>query len=224
MTKIALVIGATGLIGRHLTEQLADSGHYSRVIALVRRETAWSHSNIENIVLPDFAQLASRVQLLDLQHADAFSALGSTIKQAGSQARFRQIDYGYNLAFAQACHQAGAQHFLLVSALGADEGAMGFYNRVKGELERDIRALNFDQLSIFQPSLLLGEHSDPRLAEKIAQSALGWMKGVIPRAVRPIEGERVAAAMQRVASLAPIALAKPVQVYSNADMFKLTTE
>ena len=234
MTHKAIVMGSTGLVGQHLLRQLAESGDYSEVIAITRRNTLPDHPLIKPLLVTDFAQLAEALAHLDLQDADAFNVLGTTIKQAGSQAKFRAVDHGYAVSFARACLERGARHFLLLSATGANPHSKIFYNQIKGETERDIRSLGFLNYSIFQPSLLLGEHQDARLGEHLAQQAFAWVKGIIPPtfAYRPIEAERVAqsmavAAMSAAAqanSAAPQALAMREHLYSNVDMLALTLE
>jgi len=234
MLKKAIVIGATGLVGRQLMHALAASGHYDRIIAVTRRPEAYDDACIQPLLVPDFSQLDAALATLNLQGADAFSTLGTTLKQAGSKARFRQIDYGYTLTFARACLRQQATHFLLLSAAGASAQSMVFYNKIKGDIEQDIGALLFDRISIFQPSLLLGEHNDERFGEHLAQTAFGWVKPLIPAtfALRPIEADRVAQAMCQVAmtasqtpdTVARPTLALPARVYSNADMLKLTLE
>jgi uncharacterized protein YbjT (DUF2867 family) len=232
MLKKAIVMGATGLVGRHLLHALAASGHYAQIIAITRRPDGLDQAGIQTLIVPDFSQLDAALATLNLQGADAFSTLGTTLKQAGSKARFRQVDYGYTLTFARACLRQQAKHFLLLSAAGASAQSMVFYNQIKGEIEQDLSALHFNALSVFQPSLLLGEHADPRLGEYWAQRAFGVLKPLIPQtfSLRPIEAERVAQSMCQVAITTAMqdsprpTLALPVRVYSNADMLKLTLE
>jgi len=207
----AIVIGATGLVGHELLSRLLLSGHYQTIYAVVRKPEAESPTTsanaptrIEWIVTPDFTQLATRLASYDLTGADAFSALGSTQKQAGSKAAFYQIDHDYNLAFAEAVFQQGARHLLLVSAQGANPDSFIFYNKVKGELEADVSKIDFDFVSIFRPSLLLGERSnDKRLGEGLAQTIFNLSNPMIPApfSARPIEASRVALAMAQMAYL-----------------------
>jgi uncharacterized protein YbjT (DUF2867 family) len=122
-------------------------------------------------------------------------ALGTTIGKAGSQERFRAVDFGYPLACARLALAQGARHFLLVSSLGANPGSRAFYPRVKGELEAAVSALPFRSVSIFRPSLLLGPRREFRMGEKIAQR----LAFLFPPKWRAIEASDVAAAMLRVA-------------------------
>ena len=207
---VAVLIGATGLVGRQLVQQLLVSGHYRHIYAVVRKrfdlgvlETLTSATSFTWIEIPDFTQLKEVLGKYDFNDADAFSTLGSTQKQAGSKAAFYQIDHDYNLAFADITLQQGARHLLLVSAMGADVGSMVYYNRVKGELEQDVQRLNFEYCSIFRPSLLLGERQDTRLLEGVAQGFFQWGQNILPKTfyARPITALQVASAMCQAAHL-----------------------
>jgi len=96
---------------------------------------------------------------------DVFCCLGTTIKQAGSQENFRKVDYDYCLSLAMLGKQAGAEHYLLISAIGSSAKSLVFYSRVKGELEQAVSEVGYDRVSIFQPSFLAGLREDTRRAE-----------------------------------------------------------
>ena len=233
MQRTAIIIGATGLVGRSLLLQLASL--YQKVIVIARTQPKGMDSSMHFYQLKDFSQLSDCIKNLSLDACvDAFSCLGTTMKQAGDEVRFRQVDYENNLAFAKMCRAKGVQNFFLLSAMGADSGSRFFYNRVKGELEEAITALDFDQLAIFRPSLLLGKH-DKRPMETLVQTAYKLLKPIVPRKlpIRPIEAERVAMAMALVANSWHINqnFAKhtdrqnrlpKVKIYSNGDMLALT--
>lgn len=233
MQRTAIIIGATGLVGRSLLMQLASL--YQKVIVIARRQPKGMDDSMHFYQLKDFSQLSDFIDSLSLDASvDAFSCLGTTLKQAGSDDNFRQVDFDFNLAFAKACRDKGVGHFFLLSAMGADSGSRFFYNRVKGELEEAITALNFEQLAIFRPSLLLGKH-DKRPMETLAQTAYKLLKPIVPKKlpIRPIEAERVAMAMALVANNWHIneTFAKTtdrqnrlpkVKVYSNGEMLALT--
>ena len=186
------VVGATGLVGREAVLALLEAGGFARVLTLVRRPSGLSHPRLDERLI-DFETLSST---LSTEHADvAICCLGSTIKQAGSQTQFRHIDYDYALSFAQAARAAGARHFLVVSALGAKADSLVFYNRVKGELERDLAGLGFEALTIVRPSLLIGERSESRLGEKLAAPLMS----LLPKSVRGIEVKKVGRALAKLA-------------------------
>lgn len=192
--KTALVVGATGLIGNLLTHHLVESAAYDRVKVLVRRSLNWQHPQLQE-VLVDFDQLNG----LLVQGDDIFCCLGTTIKQAGSQAAFHKVDYEYPLAIAKAGLSNGARQFLLVSSMGANPQSAFFYNRVKGDVERDLIALNYPTLLVLRPSLLLGDRTESRLGERIGKHVMQFFSPVLPARYRPIEANTVAKAMLRLA-------------------------
>lgn len=200
MQRTALIIGATGLVGKSLLIQLASL--YQKVIIISRSPPKEFDEAMHFYQLKDFSQIYDFIDNLTLhQDIDAFSCLGTTLKQAGNEEAFRAVDYEYNLNFARACHKKGIQRFFLLSAMGANPNSRFFYSRVKGELEQAIIDIGFEQLAIFRPSLLLGQHTD-RPWENFAQTAFKMLKPIMPKnlSVRPIEAERVAMAMALVAN------------------------
>ena len=200
MSRTALLAGATGLVGSHVLQLLLADGAWTRVVTIGRRLIPQRHDRLEQRIV-DFASLT------DLPHIDdLFCCLGTTIKQAGSQAAFRRVDHDYVVALAQAGLHTGATQFLLVSAIGADPAARVFYSRVKGETEADVRKLPYRAIQILRPSLLLGERAEFRLGERIAMMAaplLSWLLVGRLRRYRPIQAAVVARAMTRIALEAP---------------------
>lgn len=188
----AWLMGATGLVGRETLAALLQDERFDRVLAIVRRPTGVSHARLAERMV-DFDRLEHELQ--GCSGDVAICALGTTIKQAGSQAQFRRVDYEYVLAFARAALAGGVQHFLVVTALGADARSRVFYNRVKGELEDALSALPFSSLTIVRPSLLLGHRDEPRLGERLAAP----LSRLLPRAYRGVEAGKVARALVRLA-------------------------
>jgi uncharacterized protein YbjT (DUF2867 family) len=187
---VAIVAGATGLVGQALVRQLAADHTWHEVRALVRH--ALPSELAGPTVVPvqvDYTRLEPPPLWAAADHV--FCALGTTMRQAGSAAAFRQVDFEYPVALARAARIRGARHFLLVSALGAAPASRVFYNRVKGEVEAAIAALGFRSVTIARPSLLLGQRTEPRLAEQ-----LGKVLGVLaPPRWRPVPAARVARAL-----------------------------
>jgi uncharacterized protein YbjT (DUF2867 family) len=198
----ALLAGATGLIGSHLLDLLLASATHAKVIAVTRRPLERTHDKLSNLVA-DFDKLEEAVRSSGPQVDEAYCALGTTIKKAGSKEAFRKVDFDYETGFARAAQAAGASKFALVSAVGADARSSIFYSRVKGEAEQAVRALDFASCHVFQPGVLLGHRAESRPGEQLAVTLtpvlnLG-LQGPLKK-YRGIEAETVAKAM--VAALA----------------------
>ena len=193
VAKHAVLVGASGLVGDRCLARLLDHPAYDRVTVLSRRPLALAHAKL-HIELVDFDGL----QWLGERCDDIFCCLGTTIRKAGSQENFRRVDHDYPLALARLGKAAGAQQFLLVSALGADAQSSVFYSRVKGETERDIAAIGLPKVSFMRPSILLGERREHRPGERagifVGQLIAPLLVGPL-RKYRPIQADDVAAAM-----------------------------
>jgi uncharacterized protein YbjT (DUF2867 family) len=168
-TKIALVAGGGGLVGGHLIQALLRAPEYSRVIALSRRALAVEHGKVANRII-NFATLEK--SLTGTKADEAFCALGTTIRKAGSEADFRKVDFDCVLSFARAAAQAGAQRLVVVTSVGANSDSKNFYLRVKGEIEDELRTLNFPATDVLQPGLLFGMRPEIRPLELAAQAAM----------------------------------------------------
>ncbi|HOP64517.1 MAG TPA: NAD-dependent epimerase/dehydratase family protein [Spirochaetota bacterium] len=166
----AIITGATGLTGSLLTKKLALAEEFRSVTALVRRVPGDKPGNVDYKRIK-FETIESEKFKGDI----AFSCLGTTIKAAGDREIFKKIDFGYNLDFAKACRKNGIEKFVLLSALGADPDSKIFYNRIKGELEREITLLGFKHLSIIRPSLLDGPRTEWRTGELIARRIMKFI-------------------------------------------------
>jgi len=187
-----LLAGATGLVGSHVLAQLLAAPECSAVVAPTRRALDVVHAKLDN-PLVDFERLP--VQAPWWQVDAAICALGTTMQQAGSREAFRRVDHAYPLAIARLARQHGASAFALNSAFGADTRSRLFYNRVKGELERDLQVLGFASLTLVRPGLIGGERAQPRAAERAAAFVLGMLGPLLPRRYRINPAARIAAAL-----------------------------
>jgi uncharacterized protein YbjT (DUF2867 family) len=160
--KIALVAGATGLVGGFLLKSLLDAPEYSRVYALTRRPYGREHPKLANRVVV-FGRMQEQLKGLIAQ--DAFCAIGTTIADAGSQEAFRAADVDAVILFARAARAAQATRFVVVSSVGASSQSKKFYLRTKGEMEEAVSDLGFASVDILQPSLLLGPRKSLRPLE-----------------------------------------------------------
>ncbi|MBB1385459.1 NAD(P)H-binding protein [Pseudoalteromonas sp. SG45-5] len=190
MTKTAILIGATGLVGNELLHKLLNSEHYTQVVTLSRRALPLTHAKLVNHVI-DFEKLTQYVEFF--KGDVLFSCLGTTRKQAGSTQAQRRVDVDYQFIAAQLAASNGVSHYCLVSSSGANAHSNSPYLKMKGELEQHIKALAFDKISIFQPSLLLGDREQFRVAEKIGSIILPVITQLpFLKRYKPITGKQVA--------------------------------
>jgi uncharacterized protein YbjT (DUF2867 family) len=192
---VLLLAGGTGLVGRELSQLLLAQSPTPTLHQLVRRKPAgadararWRVVNFDALPKLPAAQAA-------------YCCLGTTIKQAGSQAAFRAVDFDAVLAFANAARAAGVKHFAVVSALGANPSSTVFYNRVKGEMEAAVSRVGFDSVVIARPSLLSGDRAalgqPQRAGERIGLWLSAPFHSLIPKRLRPIRAQTVALGMWR---------------------------
>ena len=193
MAKTAVVVGATGLVGKELVEQLIHSDGFEKVVTITRRALEFASEKHNNHII-DFERLD---QYSELFKGDAlFSCLGTTKKQSGSIAAQRRIDHDYQLQVAQVAASNAIPHYLLVSSSGANAKSSAAYMKMKGELEDAVKQLPFKRISIFQPSLLLGNREKPRLGEGVAAYIMPLLcKLPFLQKYRPITGQQVACKM-----------------------------
>ncbi len=198
MKKIALVIGATGLIGKALVEKLLLRDDVAKVIALTRRPLIIDNSKFENHQI-DFASMDKHQA--HFENVDMlFSCLGTTKKQAGSIAKQRVVDLDYQYQAAKIGFQAGVSRYFLVSSSGAASSSLSPYLKMKGELEDRVLVLGFKRCVIFRPSLLLGDREEHRAGEFFAGKVMPLLAHVpLLKRYRPIQGSEVAAKMATVA-------------------------
>ena len=193
--KSAIVIGATGLVGRELLKQLNQIESCEKITAIVRHEDAELKSlkKVQQFILDDFLLLNDE----DANgYSHAFSCLGTTLKKAGSKQNFYNVDYEMNAHFADLFETTNT-HYLLISAMGANAQSKIFYNKVKGELENHIHSLNLKYVSILRPSLLLGERQEQRTLEDMTQKLYRKFSHLVPNTFKykPVTAEQVAHTM-----------------------------
>lgn len=193
--KSAIVIGATGLVGRELLKQLNQIESCEKITAIVRHEDAELKSlkKVQQFSLDDFLLLNDE----DANgYSHAFSCLGTTLKKAGSKQNFYNVDYEMNAHFAD-LFETTDTHYLLISAMGANAQSKIFYNKVKGELENHIQSLNLKYVSILRPSLLLGERQEQRTLEDMTQKLYQKFSHLVPNTFKykPVTAEQVAHTM-----------------------------
>lgn len=197
--KTAIIIGATGLVGSKITNKLLNDNRYNLVKIFVRKSTGVHHPKIEEHVV-DFEKF--EIWKHEIIGDELYSALGTTIKKAGSKEAQYKIDFTCQYEFAKAACENRVGKYLLVSSAGANANSRNFYLRMKGELDEKISELPFKQICIFRPSILAGERKERRRAEEIGTIIVKFFTQLIPplRKYRPIEAEKVAGALINAAN------------------------
>jgi uncharacterized protein YbjT (DUF2867 family) len=218
--KTAILLGASGLVGGFCLEALLEDAGYTRIVLLNRR------------ALPIAANPRVTQKAISFDHLspgdfsgahDVFSALGTTIRTAGSEEAFRKVDVEYPLTAARIAHQAGARQFVLCSSVGADAWAKNFYLRTKGELEQEIGKLGFDRFHIVRPSLLLGKREESRPGERAMQAVTPLLNVVMLGPLRRFRG--IPAATVGRAMVAAAGLSRPgTFIYEYDEIVRLGQE
>lgn len=175
---IAVIAGATGLVGSHLLERLLHDKAFTHVIAVGRSSTRIEHPKLHEVIVPSLEKLSSFKE--QLRGDVYFCCLGTTLKKAGSKEEFRKVDYRAIIDLALIAKDFDAKNFVLISAMGADSKSKIFYNQVKGEAENALLALAFERLVIFRPALLVGDRREHRALETLALKTLKVVSKILP--------------------------------------------
>ncbi len=192
--KTATLIGATGLIGSRLLARLQDDDHVGSIRILSRRpvELEGPKTNVQVIDFSDFEQFRSAIEGSDA----VFCTVGTTQKKVGGdEEAYRRVDYDIPVHAARFCADTGCRCFLLVSSVGADSSSSSFYLKLKGEVEDAVIAAGVPSVSIFRPSVLLGERKESRPGEAIGKIVMSTFSFLLPSRMKPIDADDVAAAM-----------------------------
>ena len=211
----AILLGATGAVGRDLVRQLLQDDSFTELYLLVRRIPEGLSSPKLRIQVLDFEQPD---QWPELPEADVlFSSLGTTLHDAGSQAAQYRVDYGYQYEVACRAAARGIPHYVLVSSWGAKPKARSFYSRMKGELEEAVQALPFRHISILRPPLLLRPGST-RGGERLAVAVLQGLGALgLLRAFRPMPTSVVARCMHALSTSQHSGILEPRDIWPYAD-------
>lgn len=182
MGKVANVIGASGLVGNQIINQLLFHSEFDKIRIFVRRKTRFIHPHLEERII-DFDRPEEWRHLV--QGDVLFSTLGTTIKTVKTKENQYRVDFTYQYEFAKAASENGVSSYVLVSSMGASPRSAFFYSRMKGELEEAVKKLNFKKIIIFRPSILRGNRTERRLGEKIALILSRIFTRVIFRKYKP---------------------------------------
>lgn len=198
MTKSAIVAGATGLVGSHLSKLLIQSNEFDDITLLVRKGHDL-HIDGASVLEVDYEHLEDFNEYLKTDVV--FCCLGTTIKKAGSKANFRTVDFEYPLNLAKLSLRNGSKQFNIITANGANSKSFFFYNRVKGDVEKAIAELSFQNVNIFRPSLLLGERNEKRVGENVGAAIANVVNPLLVGKLKKhqaVKGDVVARSMLRV--------------------------
>tara|TARA_B100001123_G_C15005077_1_gene905144 strand:- start:40 stop:675 length:636 start_codon:yes stop_codon:yes gene_type:complete len=193
MHNQSIVLGSTGLIGKHLLNYLSKKD--VSVIAITRRPINDLPKNVSPMII-NFDSFLDYGHLPDCEHI--YICLGTTIKKAGSQESFKKVDLDYCLGFAKKARESGATTISLVTSVGANAVSKNFYLKTKGQLENEIKAMGFDSVNIFQPGLLLGKRDESRQLEFLGQYVSFLLNMVLfgsLKKYRSIKASKVASTM-----------------------------
>ncbi|MEO8232252.1 MAG: NAD(P)H-binding protein [Ignavibacteriota bacterium] len=214
--KTAIVIGATGLVGSFITQKLLDDDRYSKVKVFVRNSLEIKHPKLEEHIV-DFEKLDLWKD--EIEGDELYSALGTTIKKAGSKDAQYKIDFTYQYETAKAASENGVKNYMLVSSAGANYKSSNFYLRTKGNLDEKVQQLNFEKIRIFRPSILVGLRSEKRFGESIGIKIAETITKIIPalKKYKPIDASLVAEAMIKTAnrnSTEKLIIYQPLQIFN----------
>ncbi|NRF39074.1 oxidoreductase [Pedobacter foliorum] len=195
MTKKAILLGASGLIGKNLLTQLLNNPGYTEVLAIGRRTLNMEHPKLKELIV-DFDHIDQYAS--NIKGDVVFCCLGSTNSKTPDKVQYKKIDYQYPLDVGSIAQNNGATSYHLVSAIGADVNSSIFYPKTKGEVERDLKAIPFKSIYIYRPSFLDGNREEKRTAEKIMIVLMRFLNPLLIgglKKYRSIKIETVASAM-----------------------------
>ena len=199
MGKTALILGITGLVGEALAKSILADTRYDKLLSFHRRKSGIEHPKLEEHIV-DLFKLESYA---DQFKADVvFCCIGTTQSKTSDKNEYKKIDYGIPLAASKLCKRNGIKKLIVISALGANPDSRVFYNKIKGEMERDVLQQNLEETYFLQPSLLDGDRKESRTMEKIAISAFKVLNLVLVGALQKyqsIKPEALVATMHYLA-------------------------
>ena len=217
MKYIANVIGATGLVGEYLVQLLLEDDRFGKVRIFVRRDTGLNHQKLEQQIV-DFNN--DKNWSKHLKGNVLFSALGTTLKQAGGKEKQYDIDVVLNRNFAKIAKENGIENYVLVSSIGANSKSKVFYLHIKGKLDDAVSEMGFKNLVILRPASLTGERTPRRIMEEVTVPVLNFLTRFMFKNYRPIHGKTVAKAMIN-------SVVKPTsekEIWEGTEVFELAGE
>lgn len=192
MKKTAIILGATGLTGSLVLEQLIDNENYSTIKLFSRSSTGINHPKVKEYI-GDLLEMETFKT--ELTGDEVYICIGTTKKKTPNQETYRKIDFGIPSKTASICKQNGVLKLAVVSALGANKNSSIAYNRFKGEMEQAILDTNIDQTFILRPSFISGNRQEHRAGEKFGIAIFNFLKVLLPKKYRAIDAKSIASKM-----------------------------
>ncbi|WP_240673109.1 NAD(P)H-binding protein [Aequorivita ciconiae] len=190
--KTALIIGATGLTGGILLDKLIEDDSFKKIKLFSRSSVEQKSPKIEEHLI-DMFKLDKYAD--DFKGDVVFCCIGTTKSKTPDKETYKKIDYGIPVKAAKLAQTNGIKTFIVISALGADTNSSVFYNRTKGEMQRDVLKQNIENTYILQPSLIVGDRNEARFGENVAEFFMKTLGFLIPRKYKMIHAETIAKAM-----------------------------
>ena len=198
--KIALIFGASGLVGSHLLNQLISNNNYSKIKLFVRSTIDLNDPKIE-IIQTDFNNLENHRE--DIKGDDCFFCIGTTKKNSPDKDEYKRVELEVPKQIAQIAKSNFVNSFVFVSSGYVDPKSSGDYLKFKGEVEEELKKLNFPKLGVMRPSFLLGDRKEKRVGEKIGIFIFKLISPLLLgplKKMKPIHSEIVARSMIKVAN------------------------
>jgi len=208
LKRTTVVFGATGLTGSNLTEELARSEAYDKILIFTRRksnagaETAVQSASSSKIREIEFDITNIEAVKDEIKGEDLFCCLGTTIKKAGSQEAFKKVDLEAPAKIASIAAANGVKQFIVISSIGADPGSRNFYLKTKGQMEQAVQKEHFQAVAILRPSMITGKRKEFRLAEEAGKIMFKPLEKLLVgrlRKYRSIKAKTIAEAMVKIA-------------------------
>jgi len=193
--KTALLFGASGLVGSHVLSQLISNNNYSKIKLFVRTTINISDPKIE-IIQTDFKNLENHRE--DIKGDDCFFCIGTTKKNSPDKNEYKRVELEVPKQVAQIAKSNSVNSFVFISSGYADPKSSGDYLKFKGEVEEELKRLNFQKLGIMRPSFLLGDRKEKRIGEKIGIFVFKLLSPLFLgplKKMKPIHSATVAKAM-----------------------------
>tara|TARA_Y100000590_G_C15553122_1_gene951711 strand:+ start:315 stop:974 length:660 start_codon:yes stop_codon:yes gene_type:complete len=197
--KTALIFGSSGLVGGELLQKLIESNYYKTIKIFVRKETEINNPIIESIKT-DFNNLQSHNG--DIKGDDCFFCIGTTKKNTPDKKEYKRVERDIPVEIASIAKKNNINTFIYISSGFANPKSSGAYLKYKGEVEEELKKLNFETLGILRPSFLVGDRKENRVGEKIG---IAFFKIISPlfignlKKMKSIKADNVAEAMLIIA-------------------------